>query len=43
MIRFVTGTGVFVVSDGTDLGVGAPILLFNIDESKFYFYHSMNA
>jgi hypothetical protein len=36
MIRFVTGTDVLVVSDGIDFGVGAPILLFNIDESKSY-------
>lgn len=30
------GTGVFVISDWTDFGVGAPILLFNMDESKSY-------
>jgi hypothetical protein len=32
------GTGVFV-SDGIIFGVGAPILLFNIDESKSYLFY----
>lgn len=37
MIKFDTGTGVLlVVSDGSDFGVGAPILLFNMDESRSY-------
>ncbi|CAF5085876.1 unnamed protein product, partial [Rotaria magnacalcarata] len=34
IIKVVSDTDVFAVSDGTDFGVGAPMLLFSINGFK---------